>query len=157
MAKASFFMSKGSGSKRQDFVHAWYAWQHVSLPTDNFRLRRRDSALEGIEYELDHIRSHVHLLGLDFLEGKALEYGQLVKEERSKLEKALKELASLPIAEVAKGPYRAFVVATQELLGAIGDSHQRGDLGRTELEPDSGPTRRCSRPLKRAAAERQSR
>ena len=115
-------MSEGSGKKREEFVHAWYAWQHVSLPTDNFRLRRRDSPLEAIECALDHMRSYVHSLGLGYLEGKTFEYGQLVKEESSEIEKVLNELASLSIGEEAKRPYREFVAATQQLLDAIADS-----------------------------------
>ena len=102
-----------------DFIRAWYSWQHCAEPVANFRLKRTDAPTYEIESAIDHLASYTYSLGSSLIGQGDWNHHKLASEELVELEKISSELESCAISETEKTEFREYMAVTRALLEAI--------------------------------------
>ena len=92
-----------------EFIRAWRAWRHSSSPYSNAYFLNKDVATGRVEHDLDHMESYLYGIGLDAIEGKSYEYGEIVIRELSDLERISSELEDCDVAESEKEIFRKHI------------------------------------------------
>jgi hypothetical protein len=93
----------------KDFIRAWRAWQHAPSPYSNKYVQRQSVTTGQVEHDLDHMESYLYGIGLDAIEGKSYEYGEIAGRELSDLERISSELESCGVAESEKEIFRKHI------------------------------------------------
>lgn len=109
-----------------EFVRAWYSWQHCAEPVANFRLKRTDAPTYDIESAIDHLASHMYSLGSNLIAQGDWNHSKLASEDLVELEKISSELESCAISETEKAQFREYIAVTSALLEAMANETASG-------------------------------
>ena len=104
---------------KNEFGNAWYAWQHLPEPIENFRGRRYDAPSYRLEYAIDHLASHVYSLGSGFIARKDWYYRSLASDDLKELEDISSQLENSEVAEDQKEVFRQYIEGTRILLSTL--------------------------------------